>query len=129
MAVISLLALVAAIALGVAFGKNIGIISLATAMILGFAGGVSSNDIIAGFSTNLFLNMTGMFFFFSIAQANGALELLSKKVFKKNFGGNKALSHHGISGMCRYHHYRSRGINCIYMHDSDYDEYWSSHGI
>jgi di/tricarboxylate transporter len=89
MAVISLLALVAAIALGVAFGKNIGIISLATAMILGFAGGVSSNDIIAGFSTNLFLNMTGMFFFFSIAQANGALELLSKKVFKKISGATK----------------------------------------
>lgn len=83
MAVISLLALAAAIALGVGFSKNIGIISLAVAMLLGFAGGVPSNAIVAGFPTSLFLNLTGMFFFFSIAQSNGSLELFSKKMFRK----------------------------------------------
>ena len=67
MAGISLLVLVGAIALGVAFGKNIGIISLAAAMVLGFFGGVTGSAIVAGFPTGLFLNLTGMFFFFSIA--------------------------------------------------------------
>lgn len=83
MAGISLLVLVGAIALGVAFGKNIGIISLAATMVLGFFGGVTGSAIVAGFPTGLFLNLTGMFFFFSIAQSNGSLELFSKKMFQK----------------------------------------------
>ena len=58
MAVISLLALVDAIAFRCGFWQKHWYYFFATAMILGFAGGVSSNDIIAGFSTNLFLNMT-----------------------------------------------------------------------
>ncbi len=83
MALISLVVLVLAIVVGVVFSKNIGIISIAFAMILGFAGGISGNEIIAGFPTSLFLNLAGMFFFFAIAQCNGALELLSKKMFQK----------------------------------------------
>ncbi|MBP2076855.1 SLC13 family permease [Oceanobacillus polygoni] len=83
MEVISLLSLVIVIALGVFLKKNIGIISLAMAIILGMAGGISSNDVVVGFPTSLFLNLFGMFFFFAIAQNNGSLELLSKKLFVK----------------------------------------------
>ena len=81
MAVISLLSLIFVIALGVYAKKNIGIISLAVAIVLGMIGGLSSNDVISGFPTSLFLNLFGMFFFFAIAQNNGSLELLSKKLF------------------------------------------------
>ena len=81
MAVISLLTLIFVIALGVYAKKNIGIISLAVAIVLGMIGGLSSNDVISGFPTSLFLNLFGMFFFFAIAQNNGSLELLSKKLF------------------------------------------------
>lgn len=86
MAVISLLALVFVIVLGVMRNKNIGIIALAAALLLAIFGGLSTADIIGGFPTSLFLNLFGMFFFFSIAQANGSLDLLSKKVFQKLAG-------------------------------------------
>ncbi|WP_053362498.1 SLC13 family permease [Bacillus sp. FJAT-27251] len=81
MEAISLLSLIFVIALGVYTKKNIGIISLAMAIVLGMIGGISSNEIVAGFPTSLFLNLFGMFFFFAIAQNNGSLELLSKKLF------------------------------------------------
>ena len=83
MELISLIILILAIVVGVIFNVNIGIISLGLAMLLGLIGGVSSDDIIAGFPTGLFLNLAGMFFFFSIVQVNGSLALLSKKVFLK----------------------------------------------
>lgn len=78
MAVISLLSLIFVIALGVYTKKNIGIISLAMAIVLGMIGGLPSKDVITGFPTSLFLNLFGMFFFFAIVQKNGSLELLSK---------------------------------------------------
>ncbi|MER2076348.1 SLC13 family permease [Psychrobacillus psychrotolerans] len=81
MAVISLLSLIIVIAVGVYTKKNIGIISLAVAIVLGMIGGMSSSEVISGFPTSLFLNLFGMFFFFAIAQNNGSLELLSKKLF------------------------------------------------
>lgn len=83
MELISLLSLVVVIAVGVITSKNIGMLALATALVLGVFGGLTSNDIIAGFPTGLFINLTRMFFFFSIAKLNGSLELLSKKVFLK----------------------------------------------
>src|SRR5699024_7036452 len=89
MAVFSLVALLIAIIVGVFFSVNIGIVALGLSLILGFIGGVPDDDIIAGFPTDLFLNLTGMFFFFSIVQNNGALALLSEKVFRKLSGVKK----------------------------------------
>lgn len=83
MDLIALVTLLIAIVLGVSFKVNIGIVSLGLATLLGLISGLSTNDIIVGFPTNLFLNLTGMFFFFSIVQVNGSLALLSKKVFLK----------------------------------------------
>lgn len=83
MAWISLLSLIIAIVIGVLAKVNIGIVSLGFAIILGFLGGIPGGDIIAGFPTGLFLNLTGMFFFFSIVQVNGSLALLSEKIFVK----------------------------------------------
>lgn len=81
MDIISLLSLVFVIALGVYTKKNIGIMALAMSIILALMSGISSDDVIAGFPTSLFLNLFGMFFFFAIAQSNGSLELFSKKIF------------------------------------------------
>ena len=50
MAVISLLSLIIVIAVGVYTKKNIGIISLAVAIVLGIIGGMSSKDVISWFS-------------------------------------------------------------------------------
>lgn len=57
-----------------------GILAIGIAFLLGLPGGVPAGDIIAGFPTGLFINLFGMFFFFSIAKTNGALDLLSKKL-------------------------------------------------
>ncbi len=83
MEVISLLSLGVVIVLGFLTKINIGLISIAAALVLSIGGGISSDELIAGFPTGLFLNLFGMFFFFSIAQINGSLELLSKKIFNK----------------------------------------------
>ncbi|SEA44089.1 transporter, UIT1 family [Oribacterium sp. KHPX15] len=80
LAVISLLALLVAIALGYFKNMNVGIVSIALSMILGLLFNVSSKDLLKGFSTSLFFQMAGITFLFGIVKANGTLELTAKKI-------------------------------------------------
>lgn len=78
--VISLIVIVLAIAIG--FWKNIntGLVSIAFALILGqFLGGLKANDMIKMWPTNVFFMLVGITLLFSIAKANGTLELLARK--------------------------------------------------
>lgn len=83
MDVVALLSLVMVIVMGVLSNKNVGILAFGMAFLLGLVGKLPTGDIIAGFPTSLFFNLFGMFFLFSIAKANGALDLFAKKTFVK----------------------------------------------
>ncbi|MDT8900154.1 SLC13 family permease [Anaeroselena agilis] len=77
---LSLAALVVAIALGFFRKLNTGLIAIAFAVILGKFAGFKDASIISGWSTKLFIMLLGVTFLFSIAQTNGTLELFARKV-------------------------------------------------
>jgi di/tricarboxylate transporter len=58
---------------------NVGLLSLAFAWIIGvYLGGMSLNEVIAGFPVQLFLTLSGVTLLFSQAQVNGTLERVAK---------------------------------------------------
>jgi di/tricarboxylate transporter len=84
-ALISLLSVILVFVIG-AFRKNplhLGILALFIAFILGRFAGLTDVKIMALFPTTLFVRVFGIMLFFGIAQANGSLELLAKKLISK----------------------------------------------
>jgi Na+/H+ antiporter NhaD/arsenite permease-like protein len=79
LALLSLLFLVGAIAIGFFRKINTGLVAIGLSLILGNIGGISVRDITGGFPTALFITLLGVMFLFSISQENGTLELLAKK--------------------------------------------------
>ena len=93
MALVSLLAVVLVFAIG-AFKKNplhLGILALLMTYIIGRAGEYSDVEIFGFFPTILFVRIFGIMLFFGIAQANGSLELLAKKMLKRSTRNVKLL--------------------------------------
>ena len=80
MAVISLLVLVLVVAIGFIKKVNIGFFAVGAAFILGSVGGMSTKQIVSGFSSSMFVTLVGVTFFFGMASLNGTLNLFSKKV-------------------------------------------------
>lgn len=80
MALISLVLLLVAILLGFFCHMNTGLVAIGFALLLGRANGISDKEIISGFNTSLFIMLLGVTYLFSLAQLNGSLELLAKKV-------------------------------------------------
>jgi hypothetical protein len=80
---ISLVLCLVVIALGFFTKKNIGVFAISAALILGRIAGVADNAIIANFPLTLFINLSGILFFFAIADCNGVVQLLAKKVLLK----------------------------------------------
>ena len=78
-AVISLLVLVCILVTGYKSKINTGLLSIACAMILGHLIGMKDKQIIAGFATTLFVQLTGVMLLFSIASENNALQLIAKR--------------------------------------------------
>jgi di/tricarboxylate transporter len=78
MQVVSLLCLVGAIIFGFVGKKNVGIVSLGLALVLGMYGGMDAKAIYAGFPSKLFLTLLGTMFFFSLLQENKTLEKISE---------------------------------------------------
>lgn len=79
-ALLSLVFLIGAIVLGFTRKINTGLVAIGLSLFLGVIGGIKENDIMGGFPTRLFVMLLGVMYFFSIAQENGTLELLAKKV-------------------------------------------------
>ena len=79
-ALLSLIFLVAAIAIGFIANKNTGVVAIALALVLSRIAGTGDSSVIKGFSSSLFVTLFGISFLFAIAQENGTLELLAKKV-------------------------------------------------
>ena len=79
---ISLIALLAAIAIGFLRNANVGILCIGFSMILGAVFGIDTKEILSGFSSSLFIQMVGITYLFAIINGNGTLELLAKKMVK-----------------------------------------------
>lgn len=78
-AIISLIFLVVAIAIGTIFKKNTGIVSIALALILARITGISDSELIKTFNSSLFIMLLGVMYLFCIAQDNNTLEIIAKK--------------------------------------------------
>lgn len=80
MELISLIVLVAAIALAFLFKVNTGLVAVTAALILGRCAGLTDKWILNAFDSSLFLMLLGVMYLFCIAQENKTLELLAKKI-------------------------------------------------
>lgn len=86
-AIISLIAIVLAIAIGFWKNINVGLISLVFALILGYyVGGIPINTIIGYWPIKLFFTTFGITLLFSIAKLNGTLEKISKTIIYQSRG-------------------------------------------
>lgn len=86
-AVLSLVVLIGAIALGFFRKVNMGLVAFGFVLILATIAGVKSKDVLAGFPTKLFVTLLGVMFLFSIAQENKTLELLARRIV--SLAGNR----------------------------------------
>jgi len=91
LAELSLLALGVAVVVGIVRNVNVGPLSLAIALVVGYyMGGVKIKDIIAGYPVNVFLMLAGITYLFAIANINGTLVKLTNFAVK-GVRGNVAL--------------------------------------
>jgi len=77
---ISMLVLAVVVAIGFIKKINMGYLAIGVAYILGLAGGLSSKQILSGFSGSMLVTLLGVTFLFGIASVNGTLELISNKI-------------------------------------------------
>ena len=80
MALLSLLFLLIAIFLGFFRHMNTGLLAIGFSLVLGRLNGIPDKEVINGFNYSLFMILLGVTYLFSLAQLNGSLELLAKKV-------------------------------------------------
>lgn len=76
---LSLIALVLAIAIGFVKKSNVGILCIGLAMLLGLVYGIEPKKITSGFNSSLCIQMMGIMYFFSIINGNGTLSLLASR--------------------------------------------------
>lgn len=80
-AVLTLLALLAAIVLSMISRLNVGLLALAAAWIIGvYAGGAKPDAVMAGFPVDLFLTLAAVSFLFGVAELNGTFAVLAPRV-------------------------------------------------
>lgn len=80
--IISLVILLITIVIGFVKKINMGVLALGFSLILGYLGKVSASNIIKGFNSSLFLMLVGVSILFGIAQHNGTLNLIVKKLIR-----------------------------------------------
>ena len=79
-AILSLVALLVAIALSMATKLNVGVMAMAFAWLIGtYVAGWRVEQVAAGFPSSLFLTLTGVTLLFALAESNGTLEGLAKR--------------------------------------------------
>src|SRR5512139_379645 len=80
---ISLIALAVAVVIGIVRNVNVGPLSLAIALVVGYyIGGVKIRDLMAGYPVNVFLMLAGITYLFAIANINGTLVKLTNYAVK-----------------------------------------------
>jgi di/tricarboxylate transporter len=91
-AVLSLLALVLALALSMTTQINVGWLAIAFAWVIGvYAAGLRPDAVMAGFPVALFLTLAGVTLLFAIAESNGALEALAHRAMDRVRAGTRLL--------------------------------------
>ncbi|EGO64358.1 SLC13 family permease [Acetonema longum] len=93
LALFSLLAVILVFVIG-SFRRNplhIGLLGLLAAYLVGRMAGIPDAKLMGFFPTTLFVRVFGIMLFFGIAQANGSLELLAKKMMTKTGKNAKLL--------------------------------------
>ena len=79
-AILSLIALLVAIALSMATKLNIGVMAMAFAWLIGvYLADFRPEQVAAGFPSTLFLTLTGVTLLFALAESNGTLERLAHR--------------------------------------------------
>jgi Na+/H+ antiporter NhaD/arsenite permease-like protein len=82
-AVLSLLALLVALAVSMTSRINVGWLGLAFAWLIGvYAAGLRVDAVVAGFPASLFLTLTGVTLLFAIAETNHSLEALAARALR-----------------------------------------------
>ena len=79
-ATISLIFLLLTIVIGVKTKQNVGLIAMMMAYILCHLSGTPEANMIKGFNSGLFLMLLGVMILFGVAQVNGTMELIAKKI-------------------------------------------------
>lgn len=80
MNLVSIIVLVAAIALAFIFKVNTGLVAVMAALVVARIGGVSDSFLIKSFNNSQFIMLLGVMYLFCLAQDNKTLDLLAKKV-------------------------------------------------
>jgi di/tricarboxylate transporter len=84
LAVISLGALILALALSSISAINVGFLAIVLAWLVGvYAGGMTVDQVIAGFPSSLFLTLVGLTLLFAMAQVNGTLDRITFKAVRR----------------------------------------------
>ena len=79
-AILSLVALLVAIAISMASKLNVGVLAMALAWLIGtYVAGFRVEQVAAGFPSSLFLTLTGVTLLFALAESNGTLERLAHR--------------------------------------------------
>jgi hypothetical protein len=80
---ISVAALVLAVLLSCTTTINVGVVSLALALVVGvYLGGMTPDAVLAGFPSSLFVTLLGVTLLFSIAECNGTLARLTARAVR-----------------------------------------------
>ncbi len=91
-AVLSLLALIAALALSMSSRINVGWLALAFAWVIGvYQAGMRPDAVMAGFPVTLFLTLSGVTLLFAIAETNGTLEGLAHRAIRLARGNARVI--------------------------------------
>ena len=87
LAVLSLSALILALALSSISTVNVGFLAIVLAWLVGvYGGGMTVDQVIAGFPSSLFLTLVGLTLLFSMAQVNGTLDRITHKAVSRAAG-------------------------------------------
>lgn len=89
-AILSLIALLVAIALSMASKLNVGVLAMAFAWLIGtYVAGWKVEQVAAGFPSSLFLTLTGVTLLFALAESNGTLERVAHRAVGLARGRNR----------------------------------------
>ena len=89
MELVSLIVFVAVIVLAFLLKTNTGLVAIAASLILARIAGIPDKTLLGMFDSKMFLMLLGVMYIFCIAQENGTLELLAKKILRMCGGKTK----------------------------------------
>ena len=90
-AVLSLIALVAAIAISLASRLNVGLVAIPLAWMVGAYGGQSADAVLGGFPSSLFVTLVGVTLLFALAETNGTIAALATRLARLARGRSRLL--------------------------------------